>query len=148
MFQLNVTRKSLFIILYSSWIWLFFFLFFLFLGDRRPYQIFWVVVGLDRSPLSLVSTTEELLDRKVAVPVQKTENTAVGIRHADHVAPSIRKKLAIISPTSGCRSVGIVRSRTQTMKFSLVFCFLEWGEIVSTCHVCHCLAYCTSPGWW
>jgi hypothetical protein len=27
---------------------------------------------------------------KVAVPVQKTENTAVGIHHADHVAPSIR----------------------------------------------------------
>jgi hypothetical protein len=26
-------------------------------------------VGLERGPLSLVSTTEELLDRKVAVPV-------------------------------------------------------------------------------
>jgi hypothetical protein len=38
-----------------------------------------------------VSTTEELLDGKVAPPVYKTENTAVGIRHADHVAPSIRK---------------------------------------------------------
>jgi hypothetical protein len=49
------------------------------------------VVGLERSPLSLVSTTEELLDRKVAALVYKTENTAVGIRHADHVAPSIRK---------------------------------------------------------
>jgi hypothetical protein len=49
------------------------------------------VVGLERGPLSLVSTTEELLDRKVAAPVQKTENTAGGILHADHVAPSIRK---------------------------------------------------------
>jgi hypothetical protein len=48
-------------------------------------------VGLERGPISLVSTTEELLDRKVAAPVYKTENTAVGIRHADHVAPSIRK---------------------------------------------------------
>jgi hypothetical protein len=37
-----------------------------------------------------VSTTEELLDRKVAAPVYKTENTAVGIRHADHVSASIR----------------------------------------------------------
>jgi hypothetical protein len=27
------------------------------------------VMGLERSPLSLVSTTEELLDRKVAAPV-------------------------------------------------------------------------------
>jgi hypothetical protein len=78
-------------------------------------------VGLERGPLSLVSTTEELLDRKVAVAVQKTENTAVGIRHADHVAPSIRKKLAITSPASGDHSIGIVRSRTQTMEFSFFF---------------------------
>jgi hypothetical protein len=27
------------------------------------------VVGLERSPLSLVGTTEELLDRKIAAPV-------------------------------------------------------------------------------
>jgi hypothetical protein len=49
------------------------------------------VTGLERGPLSLVSTNEELLDRKVAAPVYKTDNTAVGIRHADHVAPYIRK---------------------------------------------------------
>jgi hypothetical protein len=49
------------------------------------------VVGLERGALSLVSTTEEVLDRKVAAPVYKTENTAVGTRHANHVAPSIRK---------------------------------------------------------
>jgi hypothetical protein len=49
------------------------------------------VVGLERGPLSLVSTPGELLDRKVTAPVWKTENTAVGIRHADHVAPSILK---------------------------------------------------------
>jgi hypothetical protein len=62
-----------------------------------------------------------LLDRKVADPVWKTENTTVGIRHADHVSRSMRKKLAITSPASGGRSVGIVRSRAQTMEFSLVF---------------------------
>jgi hypothetical protein len=78
-------------------------------------------MGLERGPLSLVSTTEELLDRKVADPIYKTENTAVEIRHDNHVAPSIRKKLAITSPTSGGRSAGIVRSQTQTMEFSLVF---------------------------
>jgi hypothetical protein len=75
-------------------------------------------VGLERGPLSLVSTTEELLDRKVAAPVKKTENTAVGIRHADHVAPSIRKKVGNCFAAIGGRSVGIVRSRTQTMEFS------------------------------
>jgi hypothetical protein len=74
------------------------------------------VVGLERGALSLVSKTEELLDSKVTSPVYKTKNTAVGIRHADHVAPSILKNLAITSPTSGGRSVGIVRLRTQTME--------------------------------
>jgi hypothetical protein len=64
-----------------------------------------------------MSTTEELRDRKVAAPVQKTENTAVGIRHTDHVALFILRKLALTSPTSGGRSVSIVRSRTQTMEF-------------------------------
>jgi hypothetical protein len=33
------------------------------------YQIFREVMGLERSPLSFMSTTEELLDRKVAAPV-------------------------------------------------------------------------------
>jgi hypothetical protein len=74
------------------------------------------VVGLERCPPRLVSTTEELFDIKVAAPVYKTENTAARIRHVDHVATSIRKKLAITSPTSGGRSVGIVRPRTQTME--------------------------------
>jgi hypothetical protein len=49
------------------------------------------VVGLEGGPLGLVSTTEKLLERKVAALVYKTENTAVGIRHADYVAPTIRK---------------------------------------------------------
>jgi hypothetical protein len=35
------------------------------------------------------------------------------------VAPSIRKKLEITSPTSGGRSVGMVRLQIQTMEFSL-----------------------------
>jgi hypothetical protein len=48
-------------------------------------------VGLERGPLSLVSTLEELLERKSSGSGLETENTAVGIRHADHVAPSIRK---------------------------------------------------------
>jgi hypothetical protein len=92
-------------------------------------------VGLERGPLSLVSTTEQLLDRKVTAPVYKTENTAVGIRHTDHVAPSIRKKLAITSLTSVSRSVGIVRSWTQTMEFSLV------RNTTSTTHIKSSVCY-------
>jgi hypothetical protein len=32
--------------------------------NSRRYQIFWEIVGLDRGPLNLVSTTEELLGRQ------------------------------------------------------------------------------------
>jgi hypothetical protein len=37
--------------------------------DSQSYKIFREVVGLERGPLSLVSTIEELLDRKVVTPV-------------------------------------------------------------------------------
>jgi hypothetical protein len=36
-----------------------------------------------------------------------------------------QQKLAITSPTSGGRSVGIVRSRTQTMEFVLFVCLFN-----------------------
>jgi hypothetical protein len=61
-------------------------------------------MGLELGPLNLVSATEELLDRKVAAPVQKTENTAVGIRLANHVAPSIRNNWQSL-----CRQATIAR---------------------------------------
>jgi hypothetical protein len=78
--------------------------------------IFWEVVGLERGPHSLVSTIEELVERKSKGSGPEIDITAVGIRHADHVASSIQ--LALTSPTSGGRSVGIVRSRTQATEFS------------------------------
>jgi hypothetical protein len=56
--------------------------------------------------------TRNLLDRKVAAPVQTIENTAVGIRHADHVAPSIRAKVG---------NHFAEKRRTQTMEFSFFF---------------------------
>jgi hypothetical protein len=37
--------------------------------DSQHYQGNKKLVGMERGPLSLVSTTEELLDRKVAAPV-------------------------------------------------------------------------------
>jgi hypothetical protein len=39
----------------------------------------------------LLSTIEELLGRRSSASGLKSENTAVGIRYADHVAPSIRQ---------------------------------------------------------
>jgi hypothetical protein len=94
-------------------------------------------VGLERGPLSFVSTTEELLERKVAASVQKSENTAAGIRHAEHVAPLYPPKLALTSPTSGGRSVGIVCSRTKAME--LLF------TIITRAQDYHSLAIKTIP---
>jgi hypothetical protein len=49
------------------------------------------VAGLERGPLSLVSTTEELLERKSSDSGLESREYGRGIRHADHVAPYIRK---------------------------------------------------------
>jgi hypothetical protein len=59
--------------------------------DSRHYQIFWEVVDLEQGPLILMSTIEDLLGWKSKDSGVEIVNTALGIRHADHVAPSIRK---------------------------------------------------------
>jgi hypothetical protein len=89
--------------------------------DSRRCYIFWEVVGLERGPLSLLSTIEELLEGN---------NSGSGLesRECGRRGPSSwprgtypQKKLAITSPTSGGRSVGIVRSRTHATEFSYIF---------------------------
>jgi hypothetical protein len=71
------------------------------------------VVGLEEGSISLVSTTEELL-----------ENREYGRRDTSRwpCGTLYPQKLAITSPTSGGRSVGVVRSRTQTMEFVCFVC--------------------------
>jgi hypothetical protein len=70
-------------------------------------------VGLERGPVSLVSTTEELLGRKCSGSGK--ENREFGRRDPsllprDTLCP---QKLALTSPKSSCSSVGIVRSRAK-----------------------------------
>jgi hypothetical protein len=76
-------------------------------------------VGLERGPLSLVSTTEDLLGRR---------STGSGLEIRDYGRKDMsrwppgtlyRQKLALTSPTSGGRSAGIVRSQTQATEFSV-----------------------------
>jgi hypothetical protein len=67
-----------------------------------------------------MSTTDELLEGKSSGFGLESREYGHRNRHSDHVAPSISKKLALTSPTSGGRSVGIVCSRTQATEFSLV----------------------------
>jgi hypothetical protein len=85
--------------------------------DSQRYQIF-SVVGLERGPLSLVSTIDELLGRKSSL-----SGLDYGHRIPRH--PLYAQKLALTSPTSGGRSVGIVRSWTHaTEVFSSYVIFI------------------------
>jgi hypothetical protein len=77
-------------------------------------------MSLERGPLSLVSTIEELLGRK-------SSGSGLEIRDYGRRDPSrwprgtiYPQKLALISPTSGGCSVGIVRTRTQATEFTWV----------------------------
>jgi hypothetical protein len=69
------------------------------------------------------------------------ENKAVGIRHADHVAPSIRKSWQSFRRQATGRSIGIVRSRTQTMGFFFftvlkadLLVIISFDELVDNCY--------------
>jgi hypothetical protein len=75
-------------------------------------------VGLERGPLRLVNTIEELLGRK-------SSGSGLEPREYGHRDPSswpcgtpYSKNLAITSLTSGGLSVGLVRSRTQATDFN------------------------------
>jgi hypothetical protein len=84
-------------------------------------------VGLERCPLCPMSPIMEVLERKNSCSTLINRDSAVGIPDADHVA-LCPQNLALTSQTSGCRSVGIVRSRTQTTEIVL---FLLVGQSVS-----------------
>jgi hypothetical protein len=80
--------------------------------DFRRYQILSEVADLERGPLSLVSTIEEPLERK--------SGSGLEIREYGRRRPLrwprgtlYPQKFALTSPTSGGRSVGIVRLRTK-----------------------------------
>jgi hypothetical protein len=72
--------------------------------DSRRYQILRRVVGLERGPLSLVSTTEELLGRKSNRAGLESEITAVRDPPRLLHDPPYAQKLALTSPTSGGRT--------------------------------------------
>jgi hypothetical protein len=85
--------------------------------DSRRYQLFWEVVGLERGPLSLVSTTEELLGRKSCgsgLEIREYGRRDSSRWPRDTLYPQM---LALTSPKSSGRSVDIVRSRTEATEF-------------------------------
>jgi hypothetical protein len=96
--------------------------------DSRRYQIFWEVVGLEQGPLSLVSITEELLEWKRSG--SSLENREYG--HGDPLHwprdTLYPQKLALTSPTSGGRSVSIVRLQAKATEF--VLCAILLGQFL------------------
>jgi hypothetical protein len=85
--------------------------------DSRPYQIFWEEVGLRWGPLSLVSTIEELLERKSSG--SGLENLYYGRGDlscwpSDTLYP---QTLVLTSSASCGRSVGIVRLWTPSTEY-------------------------------
>jgi hypothetical protein len=80
-------------------------------------------VDQEQGPLSLVSATEELLERE-------SSGSGMENREYDRRDPSrwprgtlYPQKLTLTSPTSGGRSVGIVGLRTQATEFQFYFFF-------------------------
>jgi hypothetical protein len=65
-------------------------------------------VDLERGPLSLVSTTEEVFEGQSSGSSLETGITTEGIRRADSATPLHPQNLALTSLTSGGRSVGII----------------------------------------
>jgi hypothetical protein len=106
----------------SSWSWF----------DSRHCQIFWEVVGLERGPLSLVSTIEDLLERKSSNSGLENRDNCRGNLRANHATSLYPQKLALSSPTNGGRSVGIVLSRTKAKKLFLLLLLLVWHGVIYT----------------
>jgi hypothetical protein len=73
----------------------------------------------ERSPLSLVSTNEKLLEKKSSHFDLENQDYGVEIRRADYAIPLFLQKLALTPLTSVGRSVGVVRSRTKATELLL-----------------------------
>jgi hypothetical protein len=81
--------------------------------DFRRYRIFWDVVGLERCPLSLVNTIEELLGRTSSGSGLENREYGRGDPLRWPRDTLYLQKLALTSPTRGGSPVGIVRLRTK-----------------------------------
>jgi hypothetical protein len=80
-------------------------------------QIFWEVMGLERGPISLMSTTEDLLERKSSGSSLENLKYGLGDPLRSLHYTLYPQKFTLTSPTSRRRPVGIVRSRTKATEY-------------------------------
>jgi hypothetical protein len=99
--------------------------------DSRRYKIFWEMVGLERGPLRLVSTIEDLLERNSGGSSLGNREYGCGdlLRWPRYTL--YLKKLALSSSTSSSRSVSIVGSWTKGYDVCLFF-FLVFSDFITT----------------
>jgi hypothetical protein len=79
----------------------------------RRHHIFWEVVGLERGPLSLMSTTEDLLGRNSSGSGAESREFGRGDPLLWPRDTLYQQTLTLTLSTSGGRSVGKVRSWTK-----------------------------------
>jgi hypothetical protein len=103
---------------------------------------FFLRVGLERGPLSLLRIIEEL-GKTSDSGFRKARLTAMGNRCTDHAAPTIRKGWYLL--TSGGHSAGVVRLRTKATEFKychlLLFCHIIISVLLYYYYY-HLLLYC------
>jgi hypothetical protein len=102
--------------------------------DSRRYQILWEVLVLERGPLSLVNTIEEPLGRNSGGFGLENREYGLGDPLRWPRNTLYPQKLALTSPTSGGRSVGIDRLRTKAAEFVFVFCISM--KLISLIQMC------------
>jgi hypothetical protein len=77
-------------------------------------------VGLERGPLTLVSTVEELLERKRSGPGLDNQDYGRRNLRALTTRHPLSAEVFLTSQTSGIRSVGIVRSPNRAKELFII----------------------------
>jgi hypothetical protein len=99
--------------------------------QSRCYQIHWEAVGLRQGPLGLVSTVEELLGRNNSGFSLENRGYGCGDPLLWPHDTLCLQKLALTSPISGGRSIGIVRLRTKATEFSFfIWRLFNWNPLM------------------
>jgi hypothetical protein len=96
-------------------------------------------VGLERGPLSLLSTIEELLER---------ECSGSGLEIREYVREDpLHWPRDTFYPQSGGRSVGVVCSLAEAMEFSFFICWHRVALQLMANHLYICIIACAFTSW-